>query len=125
MLKTPFGIFEPTIPQEPHFNLTWSKTTITLSCRILQRIVQISQFKRFLESINRFPLKKEAPEPDQILNKALKNASRKTIFHLTKIFSCCISFEHFPMQWKVATVVMVPKLGKNRLIPTNYRPISL
>lgn len=76
------------------------------------------------ETIRKLPGKK-APGPDKISNTALKKASKKTILHLTKIFNCCLRLEHFPNPWKQANVVMIPKAGKNKLTPTNHRPISL
>lgn len=69
--------------------------------------------------------KKKAPGPDKISNTALRYASKKTILHLTKIFNCCLRLEHFPAPWKLPNVIMIPKPGKNRLVPTNHRPISL
>lgn len=33
--------------------------------------------------------------------------------------------QYLPSIWKKAKIIMLPKLGKNPSIPTNYRPISL
>lgn len=69
--------------------------------------------------------KRKAPGPDQITNTALKKISKRTILHLTEIYNYCLRFEHFPAPWKTTNVIMIPKSGKNNLIPTNHRPISL
>jgi hypothetical protein len=69
--------------------------------------------------------RRKAPGPDRITNSALKHSPKRAILHLTKIYNCCLRLEYFPTAWKNANVIMIPKSGKNRFVPTNHRPISL
>lgn len=68
---------------------------------------------------------KKAPGPDQISNSALKRINNKGILYITQIFNGCAKHEYFPSRWKLAEVIILPKLGKNLKIATNHRPISL
>lgn len=74
--------------------------------------------------IKLLPIRK-APGLDKIPNVALKRLSEKAILHLTKIFNCCFRLKHFPKPFKIATIIMIPKRGKDLSIPKNHRPISL
>jgi hypothetical protein len=67
----------------------------------------------------------KAPGPDNIPNKAIKNLSKKTIVQLHYIINAIIQLQHFPQQWKIATIIPIPKPKKDLTNPNNYRPISL
>lgn len=67
----------------------------------------------------------KATGPDGIPTKALKQLPRKSIVHLTKIYNACLKYSHFPTQWKEATIITLPKPGKDPTKTSNYRPISL
>lgn len=67
----------------------------------------------------------KAPGPDDIPNKLLKNLPRKTVVHLVNIINAIFLLQHFPKQWKVALITMIPKPGKDPTNPASYRPISL
>jgi len=66
-----------------------------------------------------------APGPDGISNTALGHFSNNTLLALIKIFNCYLKQQHFPGPWKTATVVMIPKPGKDLKNPSNHRPIAL
>lgn len=68
---------------------------------------------------------RKAPGPDDITNKALKLLPEGAIKRLVQIVNAAIRLTHFPMRWKQATVIMIPKPGKQLSLPQNYRPISL
>ncbi|GBN54258.1 RNA-directed DNA polymerase from mobile element jockey, partial [Araneus ventricosus] len=68
---------------------------------------------------------RKATGPDGIPNKALKMLPMNAITYITKIFNRCLQFHYFPPSWKIAHVLMFPKLGQNHKLPGNYRPISL
>ncbi|CAI6356918.1 unnamed protein product [Macrosiphum euphorbiae] len=68
---------------------------------------------------------RRAPGPDGISNCALKNCGRKTITYLCPIFNWCKRLNYFPLPWKHATVITIPKPGKDLSNPVNHRPISL
>ena len=45
---------------------------------------------------------------------------------IRRIFQRCLELNHFPAQWKLAEVAMIPKVGKkNRTSPRSWRPIAL
>lgn len=68
---------------------------------------------------------RSAAGPDGISPAALKNAPRKLLVYLTRLFNAMLQLSHFPDQWKTAKVLMLPKPGKDTLFASNYRPISL
>ncbi|GFX58771.1 probable RNA-directed DNA polymerase from transposon X-element [Trichonephila clavipes] len=74
--------------------------------------------------IKKLPNRK-SPGPDQIPNIALKYLPINAITHLTKIYKWCLINCHFPTQWKIANVVMLPKPNQDHKFSQNYRPISL
>lgn len=51
--------------------------------------------------------------------------SEKSIARLITIFNASLSAGYFPDKWKHAIIKMIPKDGKARHDPQNYRPISL
>jgi retron-type reverse transcriptase len=68
---------------------------------------------------------RKASGPDGIPNEALKLLPLKGVCHLVAIVNAALRLRLFPQQWKAADVVTIPKPGKDRLFPQNYRPISL
>lgn len=68
---------------------------------------------------------RSAAGPDGISPAALKNAPRKLIVVLTRLFNALLLHSYFPSQWKTAKIILIPKQGKDQLYPQNYRPISL
>lgn len=68
---------------------------------------------------------RKTPGYDLITGRILKELSRKGIVHLTSICNSIIRTGHFPVQWKVAQVLMIPKPRKPRDEVNSYRPISL
>jgi hypothetical protein len=45
--------------------------------------------------------------------------------HLTHLFNHCLRLGHFPVPWKEAKIITLPKPGKDNKFPPNLRPISL
>ena len=68
---------------------------------------------------------KKAPGYDLITGKILKELPRKGILLITFIFNAILRLEYFPLQWKVAQVIVIPKPGKPLNDVSSYRPISL
>lgn len=68
---------------------------------------------------------RKTPGADGISNIALKNIPTKTLVQLTNIINSIIKTNYFPTKWKTATVVPLPKPGKNKEFISSYRPISL
>ncbi|GJQ65109.1 hypothetical protein Trydic_g7254 [Trypoxylus dichotomus] len=67
----------------------------------------------------------KAPGPDGVTYRVLKHAPKKFVMHMTNICNAMLRLRHFPSQWKLADVVMIPKPGQSHNWPQNYRPISL
>ncbi|GJQ70198.1 hypothetical protein Trydic_g22658 [Trypoxylus dichotomus] len=63
----------------------------------------------------------KAPGPDGITYRALKHVPKKFV----NICNAMLRLRHFPSQWKLADVAMIPKPGQSHNGPQNYRPISL
>lgn len=68
---------------------------------------------------------KKSPGYDLITGKILKELPPKIIIFITQLFNAILRTSIYPMQWKVAQIVMIPKPGKSPEEITAYRPISL
>ena len=68
---------------------------------------------------------RKAPGPDTIQNIVLKQLSQKALQYLTDIINSSLSIQYFPKDWKIATIIVFSKPGKDATNPSNYRPISL
>jgi hypothetical protein len=62
---------------------------------------------------------KKACGIDGIPNECLRHLPRRPLVHLTHLFNHCIRLSHFPMSWKEAKVVALPKPGKDNKFPQN------
>jgi hypothetical protein len=78
--------------------------------------------REFKNLINKLKGRK-APGCDGVPNILLKNISGRAAILLTYIFFFCLELCYFPKKWRHATVIPIPKPGKDH--PSNYRPISL
>jgi hypothetical protein len=67
----------------------------------------------------------KAPGGDAVNNSLLKNLSRKALVFLTYLFNGCLKLSYFPIKWKHASVIPIPKPNKDHSNPSNFRPISL
>ena len=63
--------------------------------------------------------------PDEIHYQLLKHLPEKTLQILLDIFNYIFSTGNFPDSWREATIIPVPKPGKDHTDPANYRPIAL
>ena len=68
---------------------------------------------------------RKAPGYDLISGQILKRLPCKTVVLLTVVFNRMLTLSHFPVLWKYAEIIMIPKPGKPPYEPTSYRPISL
>lgn len=44
---------------------------------------------------------------------------------MTTLFNSLLRLDYFPVRWKVATILLINKQGKDKSNPNSYRPISL
>jgi len=66
-----------------------------------------------------------SPGPDNVHNRCLKNYTDSLIEHLLKLFNASMSIGYVPDVWKQAYIILLLKPGKDRHLPSSYRPISL
>ena len=66
-----------------------------------------------------------SPGPDDIHYKLLKHLPDSSLSVLLKTFNDIWETVNVPKSWKEATIIPVPKPGKNSTNPDNYRPIAL
>ena len=68
---------------------------------------------------------RKAPGYDLISGKVLKELPKKAITLLTILYNSILRLSYYPLLWKFAQIIMVPKAGKPVDDVTSYRPISL
>ena len=66
-----------------------------------------------------------ATGPDEIHYQMLKHLPESSLQALLDIFNHIWTTGDFPEDWRLATVIPIPKPGKDHAEPTNYRPIAL
>ena len=80
-----------------------------------------AEVKAELTSLN----SRKAPGYDLISVLVMKRLTRKTIVLLTVVFNRMLILSYFPILWKYAEIIMIPKPGKPPHEPTSHRPIIL
>ena len=63
--------------------------------------------------------------PDEIHYQILKHLPENSLKCLLAIFNKIWKSGNFPKSWKEATIIPIPKPGKDHSDPSNYRPIAL
>ena len=66
-----------------------------------------------------------SPGADDIPYAVLRHMSESSFTFLLDLYNFIWHTGAFPSSWSVAITLPIPKPGKNHLLPTNYRPISL
>jgi hypothetical protein len=74
--------------------------------------------------ISRLP-KKRTPGEDKLSNSALRFLPKNMVLTLTNIINGCLRSCYFPSAWKRATIITIPKPGKDPHLTDSYRPIAL
>jgi hypothetical protein len=67
----------------------------------------------------------KSPGFDNFNNRHLKILPRKSLIFLSIIFNRCFELGYFPLAWKHAKVVPIPKPQKDKKCTKNYRLVSL
>jgi len=67
----------------------------------------------------------KAPGYDLISGKVLNELPKKAITLLTILYNSMPRLSYYPLLWKFAQIILVPKPGKPINDVTSYRPISL
>ena len=66
-----------------------------------------------------------APGPDLLTIHHLRHLGPSGIAYLTELFNLSLRSANIPAIWKSATIVAIPKPGKDHTSSSSYRPISL
>jgi hypothetical protein len=67
----------------------------------------------------------KAPSCDLITGKILRQLPRKALILLTPIYNNMLRMSYYPIVWKFAHIMLIPKPGKPANEVNSYRPISL
>lgn len=81
------------------------------------------EFSRALK--RSFGGKATAPGPDGVQKKILALVMKELWSHFESLLNNCLRKGVFPDDWKVAELVLIPKVGKDKTLPSSYRPICL
>lgn len=114
--------------KSPEDDIDWEEAIERQSYRIRRRNPEIQlqpatpqEIKDIIKNLK----PNKATGNDDIPNNALKSLPKKRIVEITNIINAMLRLRYFPKQWKKAIVIVLPKPGKSRTFPQNYRPISL
>ncbi|MES9951106.1 MAG: reverse transcriptase domain-containing protein [Candidatus Thiodiazotropha sp.] len=66
-----------------------------------------------------------ATGPDNVHYQMLKHLPENSLSTLLQIFNDIWETGNFPESWRLATIIPIPKPGKDHTEPSNYRPIAL
>jgi len=80
--------------------------------------------KEVVEALAHINVRK-APVYDLISGKVPKELPKKAVTVLTILYNSILRLSHYPLLWKFAQIIMVPKPGKPVVDVTSYRPIIL
>ena len=69
--------------------------------------------------------KNTSPGRDGISYQMIKQLPLETLENLAQTVQTSLKLRHVPAQWKISTVTMIPKVGKDDKILKRYRPLSL
>jgi hypothetical protein len=67
----------------------------------------------------------KAPGYDLIMGQIFRQLPKKAVVLLTIIYNSMLRLSYFPVTWKFAQIIMLPKPGKLANELSSYRPISL
>ena len=64
------------------------------------------------------------PGPDAVSNMMLKAIPEMALSYILKVFNLVWDECYFHDKWRIATIISIPKQGKDHSNPSNYWPIS-
>lgn len=88
---------------------------------LLVRYVIPDEVKQIIKNLPN----KKAPGYDKITNLIVKKLSSKGFVVPSTLFNSLLRLDHFPVKWKIATIILIKKPEKDKSNPNSYRPISL
>lgn len=111
----------------PNLNVNFQNELTELQLTLdqpLHSTMKIVKPKELMSLIKQLKIRK-VPGIDGIETRLLKNIPKKAIILLCYIFNFFLGKCYFPNQWKLSKTIAIPKPGKDKSDPKNYRPISL
>ena len=69
--------------------------------------------------------KNTAPGHDHVTKNIIKQLDYRIHLYIIKIYEYCMKHCYFPEEWKMGTIVTIPKPNLDHIKPNNYRPITL
>jgi hypothetical protein len=117
-------IFTTNPDQTPEFSKTTEHDVMNFLNQSPTPLVRKTNFHEIGWLIRHLKSRKAAG-PDGIQNIVLKNLPVMALRYLATIYNSCIAISYFPVAWKFAKIIMLPKPNKDHSSPLNYRPISL
>lgn len=69
--------------------------------------------------------KSTAPGHDYISKKLLRKMDKKVHLYIIKIYEFCLRTCYIPMEWKIGTIITIPKQNLDHSKTNSYRPITL
>lgn len=97
----------------------WYETYITERIPVEHHIEEADYF----EILNQG--KSTAPGHDMISKNILKQLDLQIHLHIIKIYEFCLVNQYIPEEWKLGTIVTIPKPNTDHAKATNFRPITL
>ena len=88
---------------------------------MLLKPVSIAEMKENLAKCKN----KSAPGQDNIKYAVIKRLPDTFLSQIAHVFSSCLKLGYFPLAWKSAKTILIPKPGKDAREAKNFRPISL
>ena len=117
---------------DTNFSITFRNAKVqSISVNIESQIVK-ARAKEIEKEITTFELdaslaivKGKTPGQDRVTYSMLQNLPPSGKNILCNLFNQILKGGQIPHQWRIATVVPLPKENKDKLLPSSYRPISL
>ena len=117
--------FSPSVePRGTAFNRGAESIASNLRTQVRTKMIG-KGYSKEVKWIIRHLKNRKAPGPDGINNRVLKELPDSAVKVISTIINAILALKHFPPRWKEAKIVLLPKPGKTRTDPRNYRPISL
>ena len=69
--------------------------------------------------------KSTAPGYDYVTKNILRSLNIDVHLYIIKIYEYCLKFHHIPDEWKLGTIITLPKPNTDHTKTDNYRPITL
>lgn len=111
------GLISANIPNKKELNEFESKMPERFHNRL-------TNTKEIIDVVQKRKIKKKSSGSDAFPIYLIQFLTLGIMTKLTILFNHCIANGHFPLVWKFALIISIPKANKNAKVITNYRPIS-